>query len=318
MRFGITLGTLLNANDIIKCAKVADDYSDLILIPESWGRDAFVTLGLLSSITNKAYIGSGIISIYSRTAASIAMGASTLDIYSNKRVIIGLGASSKTLVNNWHGLEFKDNITRMREYVECIRLILTGEKVNYEGKIVKVRNFRLGFKPLRSDIPIYIAAVRDRMLRLAKEIGDGLILFLYPKNEVRNVLIDINRDKFKVLYVIMTCIADDKDKAIERIKKSIAFYIAVGDIYAKFLAEHGFNEEVESVKEEYNKHGFANIHEYVSQRMLDSLAIYGNEEECNKRFKEFTSLNVIPILHFNPVNDAENSLRRLLEVITNE
>ncbi len=316
MRFGITLGTLLNYEDIIKCAKVGDKYVDLILIPESWGRDAFVTLGLLAGITKKAYIGSGIISIYSRTAASIAMGASTIDLYSNRRMFIGLGASSKRLVNNWHGLEFHNNIRRMREYVESIRLILSGKVVNYQGKIVKISNFKLGFKPVRSDIPIYIAAIREGMLRLAKEIGDGLMLFLYPEKEVKSALENIKMDSFKVLYVIITAIADDEDKAIERVKKSIAFYIAVGDIYSQFLSEHGFKEEVESIKEEYRKHGFTNIHQYVSKRMLDSLAIYGNEEQCLKIFKRFTSLNLIPILNFNPVDDPEDSLRRLLEVLS--
>lgn len=315
MRFGVTLGTLLNYDDIPRCAKIADKYAELILIPESWGRDAFVTLGVLSNITNNSMLGSGIVSIYSRTAASIAMAAATLDAYSNKRAFIGLGASSKSLVENWHGLEFKDNVSRMREYVESIRLILSGKKVNYNGKIVKINNFKLGFKPIRDKIPIYIAAIRDKMLNLAIEMGDGLILFLYPIHEIPKVLNKINREEFEILYVIITSISDDEEKAIERASKTIAFYTAVGDIYAKFLREHGFREEVDGIREEYARNGFTNIHEYVSKDMLDSLAIYGNKDQCNKKFKRFASMNITPVLHLNPVYDAEQSMKDLLEAI---
>lgn len=318
MRFGITLGTLLDYNDIVKCAKVADKEASLILIPESWGRDAFVTLGLLSSITNHTMLGSGIVSIYSRTASTIAMASATLDAYSNKRAFIGLGASSKPIVENWHGLEFKNSLTRMREYVESIRLILSNKKVNYSGKVVRINNFRLGFKPIRTNIPIYIAAIKDKMFKLALEIGDGLILYLYPIHELSNALNKaraIRKDDIEILYVIITSISEDEEKAMERAKKTIAFYTAVGSIYAEFLAEHGYKEEVQSIREEYAKNGIANIHEYVSKHMLDSLAIYGDKDECNKKFRKVASLNVTPILHLNPVYDAEQSLKDLLKAI---
>ncbi len=316
MRFGIALGTLLSHDDVVRCAKIADKHSDLIIIPESWARDAFVTLGVLSAITSNSMLGSAIINVYSRTAASIAMAAATLDVYSNGRAFIGLGASIKPIVENWHGLVFKDAVNRMQEYVEAIRLILKGERVNYSGKIVKISNFRLGFKPLRDSIPIYIAAIRDKMLRLAAEIGDGLILFLQPREEVRNTLAKINpREGFEVLYLIITSISDDTEKAMKRARNTIAFYTAVGDIYAEYLATHGYKEEVESIREEYSKHGLADAYQYVSDRMLDALAIYGNKEECKKRFKLFASMNVTPILHLNPVYDAEQSLLDLLEAV---
>jgi alkanesulfonate monooxygenase SsuD/methylene tetrahydromethanopterin reductase-like flavin-dependent oxidoreductase (luciferase family) len=153
------------------------------------------------------------------------------------------------------------------------------------------------------------------MLNLALDIGDGLIIFLYPIHEIPNVLRKINRDSFEVLYVIITSIADDEDKAIERASKTIAFYTAVGDIYAEFLREHGYKEEVDSIREEYARNGFANIHKYVSKKMLDSLAIYGNKDECNKRFKRLASMNITPVLHLNPVYDAEQSMKDLLEAI---
>ena len=315
MRFGVTLGTLLDYNDVVRCARVADNHADLILIPESWGRDAFVTLGVLSSITNYTMLGSGIVSIYSRTSSSIAMAAATLDAYSNKRAFIGLGASSRPIVEDWHGLAFKDPLRRMKEYVESIRLILKGKKVNYSGKIVKINNFRLGFKPVRDNIPIYIAAIKDKMLRLSAEIGDGLILFMYPRDEVAKTLDKITiKEGFESLDVIIASISDD-EKSIERAKKTISFYVAVGNIYADFLAEHGYREEVESIREEYARNGLANIHEYVSKHMLDALAIYGDKDECKKRFERFASMNITPILHLNPVYDAEQSLRDLLEAI---
>lgn len=314
MNLGITLGTLLSYEDVLRCSKVADGRVDLILIPESWGRDAFVTLGCLSMLTSKSMLGSGIVSIYSRTAASIAMATATIDAYSNGRMLLGLGASSKPLVEGWHGLKFKDQVTRMKEYVESIRMILNYDKVSYDGKIVKIKDFRLGFKPIRSKIPIYIAAVMSKMRELAFMLADGLILFLYPFDEVKAIANNID-DRFNLLHVIITSISPDYNKAKERAKKTIAFYTAVGSIYARFLAEHGYDDEVYAIREEYSRNGLDNIHKHVSDDMLDSLAIYGDRHAIKNRFEEFRIDKVTPVLHINPVYDAEQSLRDILSAI---
>ncbi len=309
MRIGISLGMLLDDRQVLEYARIAESMNmHSVWVPESWGRDAFVTLSYIATLTREVMLGTAIVNIYARSAASTAMALNTLDLYSNGRAILGLGAGSKRLAEDWHSLEFRHNIARMKEYVDVIRLISKGERVDYHGSVVRVKGMRLGFKPLRSNIPIYIAAINQGMLRLAGEVGDGAILFLIPIDELGKTarMLKDENPKIDTALVLITAVSNDPEKAMERAKKSIAFYIAVGSIYARFLAEHGFKDEVEHIREEYSKNGLKDIHMLVSEHMLKSLALAGSIDDCVKQLRSFISKGVdLPILLVNPVYNSE-------------
>ncbi|MEM2760702.1 MAG: LLM class flavin-dependent oxidoreductase [Nitrososphaerales archaeon] len=318
MRLGFSLGTLLTHGEVIHCAEMADKTgAESIWIPESWARDAFVTLGRISAVTEHTRLGTGIVSIYSRSPAAIAMAAATLDLMCNGRAFIGLGASSKVLVENWHGEKFSNHITRMKEYVESIRAIVKGEKVNYDGRIVKVRNFKLGFKPHNTNIPIYVAATNERMVNLSTEVGDGTVLFLRPLDELKHTVtklkkITYNRN-FDIICIIMTAVAKERELARERIRKTLAFYMAVGSIYSEFLSASGFRNEIAQIVESYNKDGLMNIHKLIPDKMLDALTIAGEPEECRKKLGKFLETGIsLPVIQFNPVNQAESSFKEVI------
>lgn len=319
MRLGFSLGTLLEHDEVLACAKIADAAGvESVWIPESWGREAFVTLGSVAALTKNVLLGTGIIGIYSRSAASIAMAATTLDRISNGRTMLGLGASSKAIVENWHGAEFTNQLARMREYVEAIRMICKGEKVNYKGRFVRVNDFKLGFEPLRSHIPIHIAAVNERMLDLASEIADGVLLFLRPIEDLQKIVnkLRASNNKIEISCIIITTISKDAELARERARKTISFYAAVGRIYGDYLASHGFGSEVSSLSEHYRKHGVDGLHKLVSERMLDSIAVAGTPEECTKKFRRFTETGIsLPIVQFNPVGETEKSFRETLATL---
>src|SRR5574342_399252 len=135
MRLAYSLGSLLSVNEIIECSKILSKYEpDSVWIPETWGMEGLSMISTVSQIIKKAKIGSSIVNIYSRTPALIAMGAATIDSLSNGRLILGLGTSSEPIVQEWHGLEFRSPVQRMREYIDIIKLALSGNKVNYNGK----------------------------------------------------------------------------------------------------------------------------------------------------------------------------------------
>lgn len=318
MRLGVSLGMLLSMEQVLEYARIADTLGiDSIWIPESWGRDAFSTLGYIASIARSARLGTCIVSIYSRSAASMAMAAATLDALSSSRFILGLGASSKKLAEDWHCSIFKNNLDRMREYVEAIRLICKGERVNYTGSIVRIKDMRLGFKPLRV-IPIYIAATNARMLNLASSIGDGVILFLRPLSSLRDTVAMVKsiNPECMVCYVAVTAVDNNSSKAVERAKNTIAFYTAVGPIYADYLARNGFKDEVYAIREHYSTHGLKDIHIHVSDKMLSELAIAGSMDECIEQYKRIISIGIdLLILQYNPVDGDANSYKALLESI---
>ena len=106
----------------------------------------------------------------------------------------------------------------------------------------------------------------------------------------------------------------DPDSARLRAAKTLAFYVATGKYYNRFLRENGFEIEVENITEEYQKNGLSNVHNFISDKMLISLTISGTKEECIKSLREFNESGIsLPIIQINPVgNNPENSIRELI------
>ena len=320
MRIAVSLGSLLSVNQVLGCSEILSKTSvDTIWIPETWGMENF---SMLSAVSNKTTqkIGSSIINIYSRSPSVIAMGAATVDALSDGRLILGLGTSSLPIVETFHGYKFEKPVQRMKEYVEIIRLILSGKEVNYTGKIFNLKNFTLLIKPKRESIPIYLAAINQKMVDLTWSIGDGVIFYLRPLNEMKETITKMqSKKKIDVTCQIITCVAEDSDIAIDRAKRTLAFYVSVGTIYREFLAKNGFENETSSIFDEFKKSGFESNHELVSDSMLQSLCIVGNPDECKKQLQNFYETGVdLPIIQFNPVGDTSESFKLLKKTFLDE
>jgi len=321
MRIGCSLGSLLSVNQVLECSEILSKTNvDTIWIPETWGMENF---SMLSAVSNKAIrqkIGSSIINIYSRSPSLIAMGASTVDTLSEGRLILGLGTSSLPIVETFHGYKFEKPVQRMKEYVEIIRLVLSGKQVNYSGEIFNLKNFTLLTKPKRESIPIYLAAVNKKMVDLAWDIGDGVIFYLRPINEMKETITKMqSKKKIDVTCQIITCVAEDSDVAIERAKKTLAFYVSVGKVYREFLEKNGFKNETSNIFDEFKKSGSESNHEFVTDSMIQSLCISGTSEECKKQLQKFyeTGINS-PIIQFNPVGDISESFKLLKKTFLEE
>lgn len=319
-KIGYSLGPLLSMREVLACAKMTNSHRnvDSLWVPESWGRESFATLGAMSQVTKQVRLGTSIINIYSRTPATVAMAATTLDMLSGNRTIIGLGASTAAIVENWHGLKFEMPVSRMREYVECLKLMASGEKVNYSGKFFKANNFKILHKPQRKQIPIFMAAVNKKMVSLAAELADGVLLYMRPLEELKKTAADLKhttkKRNFEIASSFICALSNNEpEKARERAAKTLAFYVAVGKYYGKFLSENGFKNEVEQITAEYGRSGADAAPKFVSDKMLDSLAICGSGEECRKSLARFVSAGItLPIIQLNPVDDSESSFREML------
>src|ERR671917_1247347 len=319
-RVGYSLGPLLSTRDLLRCAKMADEREnvDSIWVPESWGRESFSTLGAISQITKKVRLGTSIVSIYSRTPATVAMAATTLDTLSDKRTIIGLGASTAAIVENWHGVQFNRPASRMKEYIECLRLVTKGQKVKYDGKFFKINNFKILHQPQRTHVPIFMAAVNKKMISMASELADGILLYLRPLEELKRTAVELKQatkgSGFEIACSFICAVSNkEPEKARDRAATTLAFYIAVGEYYQKFLAHNGFETEVEDITSEYSKAGAESAAKFVSDRMLSSLVICGNSEDCRVSLSKFLSTGItLPILQFNPVGDTESSFKEML------
>lgn len=319
-QIGYSLGPLLTMSDVLSCARIADtaENVDSLWIPESWGRESFSTLAAMSQLTKKVRLGTSIVGIYSRTPATVAMAATTLDMLSDSRAIVGLGASTEAIVENWHGMKFDRPVDRMKEFVECFKLMTSGDKVNYQGKFFRIRNFGLLHKPVRKRIPIFVAAVNRRMVSLASQLADGILLYMRPLDELRTtvpvILRDARNKNFEVACSFICAVSDaSPEKARKRAAKTLAFYVAVGKYYSKFLAANGFQLEVSRISEAYKSGGGDAAANQVSEEMLEALTICGSRKDCRKSLSRFVSAGItLPIIQVNPVGSTESSFRELL------
>ncbi|MFJ9173295.1 LLM class flavin-dependent oxidoreductase [Streptomyces sp. NPDC102360] len=152
---------------------------DICWVAEAWGSEAPSPLGYLAARTERMLLGSGIIQLATRTPAAIARAAITLSNISEGRFLLGLGPSGPQVIEGLHGVPFARPLARMRETVEIVRMAATGEKLAYEG-----REFTLPLpggdaKPMRlsmraeHELPIYLATLSPKMLRLTGEVADG-------------------------------------------------------------------------------------------------------------------------------------------------
>ena len=321
MRLSYSLGSLLTIEQVLECSKKLERIKpDVIWIPETWGMENFSLLSLASHQNNYSKIGSSIINIYSRSPSVIAMGAATVDTVSNGRLILGLGTSSQSIIEEFHGSSFVTPLQRMKEYVEIIKLILNGGKIDYHGKIFSLKNFSLLINPPRKSIPIYLAAINQKMVNLTWDVADGVIFYLRPKHEIKSTLKKMQQiRKIDSTIQIITCVHPDSEKAINRVKKTLAFYVSVGKIYREFLASNGYKNETENIFGEYEKTGLKSNYEMVTDSMVDDLCISGTPDESRAKLKKFRETGIdLPIIQFNPIDNVQESFNLLTSTFMEE
>jgi len=321
MRLSYSLGSLLTVEQVLACSRKLNEFKpDTVWIPETWGMENFSMLSMASRENSFSKIGSSIVNIYSRSPSLIAMGAVTVDTISNKRLVLGLGTSSKPLVEDFHGDKLESPLKRMKEYVDIIRLIFSGKTINYSGEMFSLKNFSLLIKPPRDSIPIYLAAVNQKMVELTWKIADGVIFYLRPKSEIKSTLAKMqNQKKIDATLQIITCVNDDSEKAMIRAKKTLAFYVSVGKIYREFLASNGFENETKNIFEEYEKNGLQSNHELVPESMVSELCIAGTPDECKTQLVQFRETGIdLPIIQFNPTDNVEDSFNLVTTTFSEE
>jgi F420-dependent oxidoreductase-like protein len=267
-----------------------------VWVAEAWGRDCFTILTLLARETKHITLGTGIVNCYSRTPAALAQHFATLDEFSGGRMIIGLGTSGHRVIEHFHGVPFQPSLTRLREYVEIIRMILAGEPLKYQGKLFRLeRGFRLRFPPVRSRIPIFIASLTPKSVKQTAQIADGWMPVMIPlehlKHEVeafRLLVHDTGRDPQSVIVRSpgAVTVTHDVDKAREESKAHLAFYITnMGDFYREQLIRLGYEGAVTTIRKAWDEGGRAAGTAAVPDALVESLFLAGPVEACMERIE---------------------------------
>ncbi len=318
-------------SQVVEKVKIADALGfDSVWLGESWGYELFTSMADLVRVTQRIKIGAGIANIYSRTPALLASTAATLDERSGGRIILGLGPSGANVIEHWHGVPFSKPVTRTREYVEIIRMILHGEKLVYDGEFFKLeRGFKLRFTPLRTDLPIYIAAMGPRNVMQSGEIADGILPVYWPSSkwgELRTQLDEGARNAGRtphsaaiapyITSALLSDAATEQDILAARQKAAapLAYYIGkMGVFYAQMLARHGFGEDVQKVIDGWQQGTKAAI-AAVSPRMLDAVSIIGTPGEVVAKLDQWAAAGVDEPLLSMPGGEPDEAGERMAEL----
>ena len=166
---GLSIGSRMDVDNdgIIALARRADELGyDSLWVGESWGRDVFTVLTMMACHTGRIRLGTGIVTVFSRTPALVAQSIASLDVASQGRAVLGLGTSGRIVIEEWHGVKYDRPVERTREYIDIVRMALAGQRVDYQGSLFQLSRFRLTFSPVQERIPIYVASLGPRNLAL--------------------------------------------------------------------------------------------------------------------------------------------------------
>ncbi len=204
---------------------------------EAWGMDAIAPLAFLAARTKTMELGTGIMQLCARTAASTAMTAMSMATVTGDRFNLGVGNSGPQVVEGLHGQPFDRPVTRMRETVEIVRLACTGEKVAYDGKAIQLprpgglgKALRLAHPPMK--VPIYLATLSPRALEMTGEVADGWLGTSFTPDAPEAHLAYLRKGAEKAgrkledlrLGVDATLlITDDPEPMIPKLKPQLAF-----------------------------------------------------------------------------------------------
>ena len=296
--------------DIVTFSRFAEEAGlESVWISEAWGRDAFLALAAVANATEHIKLGTGIVNVYSRSPAALAMAITTLDELSKGRAILGLGSSGARVIESWHGLRYERPFGRLREAVTIVQQILSGSQVNLQGNVFRVSDFRLAIQPPQHKIPIYIAALGPKMLRLAGRIADGVLLYLCPPSRMPDAIAEIRKGaenskrspaSVDVAALLPTFVSENREEARRSVAAMVAYYVGgMGTYYHRQVSKSGFEADANSIRAAWMNGDRASATKMVTDQLLDSVALAGSAEECRTRLEEFRNAGIdLPILSF--------------------
>jgi F420-dependent oxidoreductase-like protein len=301
---------------------------DSIWTAEAYGSDALMPLAWWGSQTERLKLGTAIVQISARTPAATAMAAMTLDHLSGGRVILGLGVSGPQVVEGWYGQPFAKPLARMREYIGVLRDVwartgpVTSDGPHYPlplpdgtglGKPLKS-----SIRPLRSDIPIYLAAEGPKNIRMAAELCEGwLALFFSPHHDdfYREAL-GPTKDGFEVAATVPLIVTDDIERAADAVRPMYALYFGgMGakstNFHANVAIRMGYEAEVAKIQDLYLSGHKDDAAAAVPTKLVEQLTLIGSPDKIRHDLEAWRDSIVTTLL----IGGDPQTLRTAAELV---
>lgn len=316
-------GSLLPPGTLLELAEAADRLGyDSVWFPEGSGRELLSMLGAAAALAVRVRLGSGIMPIHSRPPALAAMAAATLADLSGGRFILGLGVGHRRLVEAGYGRRYRRPVDAMREYVAIVRAALAGHTVRFPGRVFRVEAFRLEAAPQHA-VPIYLAALGERMLRLAGEIADGVILnWATPASirraaaVVRDAAARAGRDPgdVRVVCYVRVAVTSRAPEAWGVVRRLLATYAAM-PAYAQALGAAGFGAGVARIGAAWQAGGPDAAARAVPEALLAQMAVVGSAADVREGLNAYheAGADLVAVYPFPVGDDGAAAMRATIE-----
>lgn len=284
---------------------------DAIWLGESYGFDAITPLGALSALTSQALLGTGIVSVYSRTPSMLAQTALTLDALSGGRAVLGLGASGPAVIEGWHGIPYERPLGRISATIDICRRIWNREPATgadaYPLPVNDRRPLKIMARGPRSTIPIYVAALGPQSVRLTARKADGWTATMFWPERAADVWGEAldqggarRRESLAPLQIVApahVAIENDQEAHLARLRAHTAHYVGgMGprgqNFYYDVLAQYGFGSEADRVAEFYLGKQKEDAAAAVPEEYLHGVALIGSRSHVADRLAAYARAGV--------------------------
>ncbi len=289
-----------NRESLLARARAADDAGvDTIWVNEGFGHDAFSGLTLLAVETERARLGTSIVNVYSRTAGALAQHFATLDQLSDGRIVAGLGSSGSGVIERFHGMPYQPSIQRLRETIELLRAFWRHERVTHHGRWFDLdRALVMGVDPVQPELPIYLATLHPRSVRLTAEQADGWLPIWIPFERLEAAIAELrgwstaagrSGDAVEVRAPGSVAVVEDAGRAeamrAQR-RQQLAFFVARnGDFYYRQFVRHGLADEAAAIRRAWEGGGAEAGVTAVPPGLEDHFDFVGPVEACIERLE---------------------------------
>jgi probable F420-dependent oxidoreductase len=305
-RWGLTvpltgIGLPENA-DLFRRAEAAG-YTDL-WSGETNGPDGFTPLSLAASWTEKVRLGTGVVGVMQRGRALLAMEAAAVADASSGRFALGIGASSDRIIEGWNDMPFEKPLTKMSETIDFLRTALAGERAD--------GGFKLERAPAER-VPIIVAALRGKMLRLAVEKGDGAFTNFLPLEGLPRVVEGLEGapEGFEVLCRFF-CIPGEREQVEPLARFMFSSYITV-PVYEAFYRWLGYGERIDEMVEAWNAKDREKAAEAAPWELIEEMFIFGEPAQMKERLQAFVEGGItLPVI--TPITTPDK-LGELIEAL---
>src|SRR4051794_1805681 len=270
--------------------------------------DGFTPIAAAAVWTERMRLGTGVVNVFTRGPAVLAQHAAALQELSGGRFCLGIGSSSNVIVERWNGIPFEKPLTRVREAIAFLRAALAGERAAPPGG---KPSFKLDKAP-EQPIPIHVAALRERMLRTAGELGDGAFLNFLPLASASRPIEEIRKGERAAgkeegsteALCRFFCIQGDPEQGLGVARWMFAAYATV-PVYEKYFRWLGYGDAIDPMVDAWRSGDRAKALELTPTELIEDVFVLGDADAQRKRLEAFVDAGITtPVLLLVPLGAA--------------